>query len=107
MNFVAMFTCASLDIGGWCTVKHRYLGYHVVCPPWLIYWSERCSLFSIDLMFGSGLGGCFLKWNIKNFVRFQSMACACIQIWGDPGDQFLWSPWLVLPACVSFDFNSS
>ena len=29
MKLVALFTCASLDIGGWCTVKHRYLGYHV------------------------------------------------------------------------------
>ena len=39
---------------------------------------------------------------MRNFVMFQCMACACIRIWGDPGDQFLWSPWLVLPACCEF-----
>ena len=59
MNFVALFTCASLDIGGWCTVKHRYLGYLVACPPWLIYWSKRGSLFSIDLIFQLGSGWVF------------------------------------------------
>ena len=61
MKLVALLTCASLDIGGWCTVKHRYLGYHVACPPWFMYWSNRGSLFSIDLIFGRGLGGCFLE----------------------------------------------
>ena len=39
---------------------------------------------------------------MKNYVMFQCMACACIRIWGDPGDQFLWSPWLVLPICREF-----
>ena len=32
----------------------------------------------------------------------QCMACACIRIRGDFGNQFLWSPLLVLPACCEF-----
>ena len=86
MKFVALFACASLDMGEWCTVKHRYLGYHVAYPPWLMYWSKRGSLFSIDLgfMVGSWVG---ISWStMKNFVMFQCMVCACIQIWGDPGN---------------------
>ena len=103
MNHVALFTCASLDIRGWCTVKHRYLGYHVACPPWLIYWSKRGSLFSIDLIFRLGSGWVFPEEKkYKHFIMFQCMACACIRIWGDPGDQFLWLPWSVLPACCEF-----
>ena len=54
MKLVALFPCASIGIGGWCTVKHRYLGYHVACLPWLMYWSKRGSLFSIDLIFMAG-----------------------------------------------------
>ena len=61
MKLVALFTCASIDIGGWCTVKHRYLGYHVACPPWLMYWSKRGSLFSIDLIFMAGSWVC-VSW---------------------------------------------
>ena len=103
MNFVAMFTCASLDIVGWCTVKHRYLGYHVTCSPWLMYWSKRVFLFSIDLIFMAGSqAGISWSKNENFFVMFQRMACACIHIWSDPGDQFLWSPWLVLSARCEF-----
>ena len=49
-----------------------------------------------------------VSWSkIRNFVMFQCMASACIQIWDDPGYWFLWSPWLVLPVVLSFDLNSS
>ena len=63
---------------------------------------KRGSLFSIDLIFSWDLGGYFLEWKYKDFVMFQCMACACIRIWGDPGDQFLSSPWLVLSVCLEF-----
>ena len=61
-------------------------------------WSERGSLFSFDLIFWLGSGWVFPEVKYKNFVMFQCMACACFRIWGDPGNQFLWSPWSVLPA---------
>ena len=37
-----------------------------------------------------------------NFVMFQCMACACLLIWDSTGNQFLWSPWSVLPAFCEF-----
>ena len=90
MNFVALLTCTMLDIGGWCTVKHRYLGYHVACPPWLVYWSKGflCSASILFLMAGIWVVVSWSK-NMRIFVMFQCMACACILIWDDPGDQFL------------------
>ena len=107
MKLVALFTCASLDIGGWCTVKHRYLGYHVACPPWSLYWSKGVLCSALTEFFVT-VGWVGVSWSkIRNFVMFQCLASACVQIRGDPGDWFLWSPWSVLPAVFSFDLNSS
>ena len=79
MKFVALFTCASLDIGGWCTVKHRYPGYHVACPPWLMYWSKRGSLFSIDLIFmaGSWVG---VSWSKNEEFCYVPMHGMCLYL---------------------------
>ena len=81
---VASFTCAILDIGGWCTVKHRYFGYHVACPPWLLYWSKGvlCSELTLFLWLGGQVSTAGSK-KIYSLVLLCSNAWhfACVWIW--------------------------
>ena len=95
---VVLFTCASLNIGGWCTLKHRHLGYHVACPPWLMCWSKGvlCSALTLFLWLGI-CGTTERKIFFIDFVMFQCLASCLVSDFG-------WFWWLVSVVALISDF---
>ena len=43
----------------------------------------------------------------KNLLRSNAWRVPVSKSLGDPGDQFLWSPWSVLPVCEFLAYNLS